>query len=53
MTATRHPAEPPPETEPAIDRNPEPVRIADVIQAFRDHPDRFIADAYPDPPEAA
>lgn len=44
-----------PETEPAMDQNqnPEPVPIAEVIQAFRDHPDRFIAAAFPDPPEAA
>lgn len=45
----------PPETEPrmAQDRNPEPVPIAEVIQAFRDHPERFIAGAFPGPPEAA
>jgi hypothetical protein len=35
------------------DQNPEPVHIAEVIQAFRDHPERFIAGAFPDPPEAA
>jgi hypothetical protein len=35
------------------DHNPEPVHIAEVIQALRDHPESFIADAFPDPPEAA
>ena len=45
----------PPETGPATgqDHNPEPVPIADVIQAFRDDPEGFIAGAVPEPPEAA
>ena len=45
----------PAETEPAMDQdhNPEPVHIAEVIQAFRDYPERFIATAFPEPPEAA
>jgi hypothetical protein len=34
-------------------QNPEPVRIADVIQAFRGQPGLFTAAAAPDPPEAA
>ena len=47
--------EPPPETEPAMDQdhNPEPVHIAEVIQAFRDRPEGFIATVFPEPPEAA
>lgn len=32
---------------------PEPVHIAEVIQAFREHPDLFTAADLPDPPEAA
>jgi hypothetical protein len=31
----------------------EPVHIAEVIQAFREHPELFIAADLPDPPEAA
>jgi len=43
------------ETKPVTDQkhNPEPVPLAEVIQALRDHPERFIANAFPDPPEAA
>lgn len=53
--ATRGLHQLPPETEPDMDQEqyPEPGRIAEVIQAFRDHPESFIADAFPDPPEAA
>ena len=45
----------PPEPGPGTDhnQNPESVHVAEVIQAFRDHPERFIASAFPDPPEAA
>ena len=35
------------------DSSLEPVPIAEVIQAFREHPDLFIAADLPDPPEAA
>jgi hypothetical protein len=53
--ATHHLTQPPNETEPAMDQdhNPEPDRIADVIQAFRDPPGLFTAATAPDPPEAA
>ena len=45
----------PPETEPGTGQGhkPEPVHIAEVIRAFRDHPETFIAQAFPEPPEAA
>jgi hypothetical protein len=44
-----------PETEPVTDQHhyPEPVPIAEIIQAFRDHPESFITGAFPEPPEAA
>lgn len=49
---------PPSQTEPEEpgmdqDPSPEPVYIAEVIQAFREHPELFMAADLPDPPEAA
>ena len=35
------------------DPSSEPVPIAEVSQAFREHPELFIAADLPDPPEAA
>jgi hypothetical protein len=45
----------PPETGPGTGhgQHPEPVPVAEVIQAFRDHPELFTAGALPEPPEAA
>jgi hypothetical protein len=33
--------------------NPEPVHIAEVIEVFRSQPEWFIANTFPEPPEAA
>jgi hypothetical protein len=39
--------------KPIEPENREPVPISEVIRAFLSHPERFIADAFPEPPEAA
>ncbi len=39
--------------QPKEPGNREPVPIGEVIRAFRRQPERFIADTFPEPPEAA
>ena len=43
----------PSEQEPTQPENRDPIPIGDVIRAFRRQPERFIADTFPEPPEAA
>ncbi len=39
--------------QPEEPENREPVPIREVIRAFLSHPERFITETFPEPPEAA